>query len=113
MHIRPARGTTQDKENGNESQRPFTVLVIARKAENGVDFISADVRGPEVQSRKIYLTFVLGGDKVEKSQKSQMCDEHLQAISEEVGRQAVLQRLPVLGFAMAIIFRNLKTTADE
>lgn len=89
------------------------MLVTARSAENGVEFTSADVRGPEVQSSEKHLPIVLGGDKLEKRQKSQMCDEHLQTISEELCRQALLQRLPVLAFAMAVNFRNLKSTADE
>ena len=71
------------------------------------------MRGPGVQSSENYLKFVLGGDKLEKRQKSEICGEHLQTISEELCRQAVLQRLPVLAFAMAFTFRNLKTTADE
>ena len=50
------------------------------------------MRGPEVQSSENYLTFVLGGDKLEERQKPQMYDEHLQTISAELYRQAVLQR---------------------
>lgn len=57
--------------------------------------------------------FVLGDDELERRQESQMCDKHLQTISGERFRQAVLQRLPVFAFVMAVDFRNLKTPADE
>jgi len=63
--------------------------------------------------RTSYLTFVLGAEKVEERQKFQMYDAHLQMITEALCRQALLQRLPVLAFAMAVTFRKLKTTADE